>query len=172
MTTVNADDFDIERILPLLQAILHKEPDNVIWDRVYDAVTESTPPAGPTSSFQQTPLFINTGSFANSTEHHKHVDDVLKEKLGHLYVGVPGFFKAFVEDVPGLRQAAQAVFNKCKEGKSPLYGVESGWQGWPKGAKEKDVLSWFTTLTDRLLDLAEGYRPVSRVRRRTLVQPY
>jgi hypothetical protein len=172
MTAVNADDFDIERILPLLQAILHKEPDNVIWDRVYDAVTEPTPPPRPTLSFQQTPLSINTGSFANSTEHRKHVDDVLKEELGHLYVGIPGFFEAFFGDVLGLRPAAQAVFNKCKEGDSPLYRVEVGWQGWPEGAKEKEVLSWFATLTDQLLDLAEGHRPVSRVRRRPLAQPH
>jgi hypothetical protein len=172
MTAVNADDFDIERILPLLQAILHKETDNVIWDRVYDAVTESTPPPRPTSSFQHTPLSINTGSFANSTEHRKHVDDVLKEELGHLYVGIPGFFEAFFKDVPGLRPAAQAVFDKCKEGESPLFRVESGWQGWPEGAKEKDVLSWFATLTDQLLDLAEGHRPVSGIRRRPLAQPH
>ena len=172
MTAVNADDFDIEQILPLLQAILHKEPDRVIWDRVYDAVTKSTPPPRPTSSFQHTPLSINTGSFANSTEHRKHVDDVLKEELGHLYVGIPGFFEALFGDVPGLRPAAQAVFDKCKEGESPLFRVESGWEGWPEGAKEKEVLSWFAPLTDRLLDLAEGHRSVSRVRRRPLAQPH
>jgi hypothetical protein len=171
MTAVNADDFDIERILPLLQAILRKEPDIVIWNAVNDAVTESTPPRRPTSSFQQTPLSINTGSFANSTELRKHVDDVLKEELGHLYAGVPGFFEAFFEDVPGLRPTAQAVFDKCKEGESPLFMVESGWQGWPEGAKEKDVLSWFAPLVDRLLDLADGHRPPPRLRRRPLAQP-
>jgi hypothetical protein len=82
MTAVNTDDFDIERILPLLQAILRKEPDHEIWDRVYNAVTELTPPPRPTSSLKRTPLFINMGSFANSTEHGKYVDNVLKEELG------------------------------------------------------------------------------------------
>jgi hypothetical protein len=48
---------------------------------------------------------LRDGSFANSTEHRKHVDDVLKEELGHLYVGIPGFFDAFFGDVPGLRPA-------------------------------------------------------------------
>ncbi|RYN85705.1 hypothetical protein AA0119_g13200 [Alternaria tenuissima] len=172
MTTVNADDFDIERILPLLQAILHKESDHVIWDRVYDAVAESTPPPRPSSSFQQTPLSINTGSFANSAEHRKHVDDVLKEELGHLYVGVPGFFDAFFGDVPGLRTAAQAVLDKCKEGDSPLYRVESGWQGWPEGAKEKDVLSWFAPLVDQLLDIADEHLSTPRSPRRPLAQPH
>ncbi|KAI1680672.1 hypothetical protein KJE20_09523 [Pyrenophora tritici-repentis] len=170
--STEADNFDIERIKPLLRAVLEHEPDEVVWNRVYDAVTESTPPPCPTSSFQQTPLSINTGSFANSTEHRKHVDDVLKEELGYLYVGIPGFFKAFFEDVPGLRPAAEAVFKKCKEGESPLYQVESGWQGWPEGAKEKDVLSWFAPLIDQLLDFAEEHMPGSHGRRRPLAQPH
>ncbi|KAF1351769.1 hypothetical protein EJ07DRAFT_159287 [Lizonia empirigonia] len=170
--STEADNFDIERIKPLLRAVLENEPDEVIWNRVYDAVTESTPPPRPTSSFQQTPLSINTGSFANSTEHRKHVDDVLKEELGHLYVGIPGFFEAFFEDVPGLRPAALTVFDKCMEGESPLFRVDSGWQGWPEGAKEMDVLSWFASLIDRLLNLAEGHQPVSEIQRRPLAQPY
>ncbi|KAJ6279021.1 hypothetical protein J3E71DRAFT_368428 [Bipolaris maydis] len=170
-SAISSDDFDLERIRPLWNAVLKNESDDVIWRQAEIAVTESTPPPRPLS-FQQTPLSINTGSFANSTEHRKHVDDVLKEELGHLYVGIPGFAEAFFGDVPGLRAAAQAVFNKCKEGESPLFRAESGWEGWPEGAKEKDVLSWFALLTDRLLDLAEGHRPASRIRRRPLAQPY
>ena len=154
---VSSDDFDAERLRPLLDAILKRQPDEFIWNAVYNAVTESTPPPRPTSSFQQTPLSINTGNLANSTEHHKHVDDVLKEELGHLYVGIPGFFDAFFGDVLGLRTAAQAVFDKCKEGDSPLFRVGSGWQGWPERAKEEDVLNWFAPLIDQLLILAEGH---------------
>jgi len=171
MTAVFDDDVDIERLLPLLQAILQKEPDRIIWDRVYDALTKSTPPPRPALPFQQTPLSNNTGSFANSTEYRKHIDLVLKEELGYMYTGVPGYFEAFFEIVPGLRPAAQAVFDKCKEGESPLYQVETGWQGWPEGAKEKDVLSWFVPLIGRLLDLAEGHRPASKVQRRLYAQP-
>jgi hypothetical protein len=36
-----------------------------------------------------------------------------------------------------------------------------GWQSWPEGATEKDVLSRFVPLTDRLLDLVDGHPPVS-----------
>jgi hypothetical protein len=122
-TAVNADGFDVDRILPLLQASLRKESDNVIWNALYDAVTESTPPPRPTSSFQQTPLSINTGSFANSTKHRKHVDYVLKKELGGLYVGIPGFFEAVFGDVPGLRPSAQAMFDKCKERDVLLFWV-------------------------------------------------
>jgi hypothetical protein len=84
-----SDNADTVRAKPLLDAVLSKQPDEVIWDAVYDAVTESTPPPRPLSSFQQTPWLHNTGSFANSTEHRKYVDGVLKEELGPLYVGVP-----------------------------------------------------------------------------------
>ncbi|KAF1934957.1 hypothetical protein EJ02DRAFT_487765 [Clathrospora elynae] len=161
---VRSDDFDAKR------------PNKFVWDAVYNAVynavTKLTHPPRPTSSVQQTPLSINTGSFANSTEHCKYVDGVLKEELGHLHAGIPSFFEAFFGDVPGLRPAAQAVFDKCKEGDSLLFWVESGWQGWPEGAKEKDVLSWFAPLTDRLLDLAKEHWPVSGNRRRPLAQPH
>ena len=168
---VSSDNFDNGRIRPLLDAIVNNQPDEVVWNRVYEAVTESTPPRHPSSSFQQTPLSINTGSFANSAEHRKHVDNVLKEELGHLYVGVPDFFNAFFGGVPGLRTAAQAVLDKCK-GDNPLYCVQNGWQGWPEGAKEKDVLSWFASLIDQLLDIANKHLSTPRSPRRPLAQPY
>ena len=172
MTAVNADDFDAERLIPLLQAVLREEPDDVIWNKVYAAVAASTPPPRPASSIQQTPWLRSTGSFANSTEHRKYVDDVLKEELGHMYVGVPGFFDAFFGEVADLGPAAQAVFDKCKEGDTPLYQEESGWQGWPEGAREGEVLSWFAPLTEQLLDFAEEHRPDAKVRRRAVARPH
>ncbi|RMI96310.1 hypothetical protein CDV36_016325, partial [Fusarium kuroshium] len=78
-----SDNFDFDRVKPLLKSALASEPDALIWDQVYDAVTESTPPPRPiASSLQQTPWLRNTSSFANSSEHRKYVDDVLKEELG------------------------------------------------------------------------------------------
>ena len=159
--STESEDFDLERVIPLLRAVVNDEPNETIWNKVYDAVTEPTPPPRPNSSIQQTPWLHNTGSFANSTEHRKYVDGVLRDELGHLYVGVPGFFEAYLGSVAGLQPAARAVFDKCKEGDSPLYREESGWQGWPQGAKERDVLSWFARLTGQLLDFAEEYQPAS-----------
>ncbi|KAL8314260.1 hypothetical protein RB593_008070 [Gaeumannomyces tritici] len=44
----NLGNFDTNRIKPLLNAILSDHPgDALIWDRVYDAVPESTPPPQP-----------------------------------------------------------------------------------------------------------------------------
>ncbi|KAF2624368.1 hypothetical protein BU25DRAFT_433594 [Macroventuria anomochaeta] len=93
MTAVNADNVDIERIFPLLRAVLCKASD--------------------------------------------------KDKLGQTHVGVPGFFDAFFGEVAGLGTAAQAE--------------ERGWKGWPEGAGERDVLSWFALLTEQLLDSAEEH---------------
>lgn len=116
-------------------------------------------PPRPASSFQQTSGLHNTGSFASSTERRNHVDDVLKEELGPIYVGTPGFSKAFFGKVGGLGPAAQAMFEKCKEGGNPPYREEGGWQSWPEGARERDVLSWFARLTGQLLDFAGEDQP-------------
>ncbi|KAF2621537.1 hypothetical protein BU25DRAFT_426436 [Macroventuria anomochaeta] len=172
MTAVNADNVDVERLLPLLQAVLHKASDEVVWDKVYAAVTESTPPPLPASSIQQTPWLRSTDSFANSTEHRKYVEDVLKEELGQMHVGVPGFFDAFFGGVAGLDTVAQAVFDRCKDGDTPLYQEEGGWRDWPEGAREQDVLSWFAPLTEQLLDFADEHRAAPRVRCRTVARPH
>jgi hypothetical protein len=109
---ITSDDFDLDSIKSLLKSALASEPDALIWDRVYDAVAESTPPPRPiASSFQQTPWLRNTSSFANSSEHRKYVDDVLKEGLGSMYVGVRHFHNAYFGGVAGLDAASQVFFN-------------------------------------------------------------
>ncbi|KAL2015068.1 hypothetical protein VTK56DRAFT_6412 [Thermocarpiscus australiensis] len=46
-SAVHSDDFDLDRTRPLLKAALADDLDDaLVWDRVYDAVTESTPPPG------------------------------------------------------------------------------------------------------------------------------
>ena len=137
-SAILSGSFDTTRISPLLDAVLNKQHDEVIWNAVYDAVAESTPPPRPISSLPQTPWLRSTSSFANSNEHRKYVDDVLKDELGAMYVGVPGFFKAFFGNVASLEPAAQAILVKCKEINNPLYEEESSWQSWPEGARERD----------------------------------
>lgn len=117
-SAIYSDNFDTARIRPLLNAVLHKLPDKVIWDAVYDAVMESTPPPRPASSIQQTLWLHNTGSFANSTEHRKYIDSVLRDELGHLYVGVPDLFEVYLGSVAGLQPAARAVLDMRKEGQA------------------------------------------------------
>ncbi|EJT68062.1 hypothetical protein GGTG_14359 [Gaeumannomyces tritici R3-111a-1] len=169
---VASDDFDLDRIKPLLRAALAGDPnDALIWDQVYRAVAESTPPPRLVpSSFQQTPWLHNTGSFANSSEYRQDVDRVLRLELGPLYVGLPGFREVFFGRVAGLHAASKAVLEKCMEGSNPLFGGE-GWSGWPAGAQEKEVLNWLDNIILKLDAFAENYRPTPTRRRRPLAQP-
>ncbi|RSL39791.1 hypothetical protein CEP51_016769, partial [Fusarium floridanum] len=167
-----SDNFDFDRVKPLLKSALASEPDALIWDQVYDAVTESSPPPRPiASSLQQTPWLRNTSSFANSSEHRKYVDDVLKEELGSMYVGLRHFHNTYFGGVVGLDAVSEAVFDQCIEGSDPLF--EDGWKGWPEDANQDDVLSWFSDFSDKLATLADGYGSISthQHRRRPLAQP-
>ncbi len=88
-TAVYSNDFDIERVIPLLNAVLTNEPDEVIWNKVYAAVTESTPPPRPLPYLAQTPYLHTTSSFVSSSEHRKYVDDVLNSPLRNTLYSSP-----------------------------------------------------------------------------------
>ena len=49
------------------------------------------------------------------------MDNVLKEELGPLYIGIPSLYKAFFREVEGLKEVSAVVFKKCKEGDNLLY---------------------------------------------------
>lgn len=167
-TAVTSDDFDLDRIKPLLKSAITGDPDDV-WGQVYKAVTESTPPPQAiASSVQQTPWLRNTSGFANSSEYRKDVDRVLRDELGAMYVGLPRFREAFFGRVAGLETASEAVFKKCMEGSEPLFS--NGWSGWPTDANQDDVLSWFAKLNERLATFAEEYNSTP-THRRPLAQP-
>ncbi|KAH7007912.1 uncharacterized protein B0I36DRAFT_370622 [Microdochium trichocladiopsis] len=170
-SAVSSDGFDLVRVKPLLKAAIADDPDDaVIWNEVYHAVTESTPPPRPTaSSLHQTPWLHNTSSFANSSEGRKDVDRVLKLELGPLYVGLPRFCETYFGRVAGLETAAEAVFKECKGGSNPLF--HEGWSGWPKDANQDDVLSWFAGLCEKLAAFAEHHGSNPACRRRPLAQP-
>ncbi|KAK0631042.1 hypothetical protein B0T17DRAFT_491021 [Bombardia bombarda] len=168
-TAITFDDFDLDRIKPLLKSAITGDPDDV-WGQVYKAVTESTPPPRAiASSVQQTPWLYNTSGFANSSEYRKDVDRVLRDELGAIYVGLPRFHEAFFGRIAGLKIISEAVFKKCIEGSEPLFS--NGWSGWPTDANQDDVLSWFTELNEKLATFAEGYKSTPTHRRRPLAQP-
>jgi hypothetical protein len=171
--SLESDDSDLDRIKPLLKAALaHDSDDTLVWSRVYDAVTavtESTPPPRPiASSLQQTPWLRNTGSFANSSEHREHVDNVLSEELGPMY-DLRDFHKTYFGDVPNLETASKTFFEHCLEGSNPLFG--DGWMSWPEEAKQDDVLSWFADFTEKLAAFAESCNSAPTHKRRTLAKP-
>jgi hypothetical protein len=80
---VDSDDFDIDRAIPLLKAVLNHGSDEDVWNNAIAIVTECTPPGS-------VPCQLQTPILRNSSERRKYVDDVLKEELGPLHVGIPG----------------------------------------------------------------------------------
>ncbi|KAK0612607.1 hypothetical protein B0T17DRAFT_649038 [Bombardia bombarda] len=170
ISAIASGDFDLNRIKPLLNAALAEIPDNEIWDQVYNAVTESTPPPQPiASSLQQTPWLRNTSSFVNSSEHRKYMDDVLKEELGLLYIGLRGFEQTYFKNIADLETASEAFFKQCTREGDPLF--DDGWTGWPKDANQDDVLTWFAGFSEKLSSFAEGYKSTPMCQRRPLARP-
>ncbi|KAJ2906934.1 hypothetical protein MKZ38_009797 [Zalerion maritima] len=170
-SAINGGDFNFDRTRPLLNATLADNLDDVrIWDRVYDPVVESTPPPRPIYSIQETPWLRNTNSFANSSEYRRDVDKVLKEELGSMFVGIPGFHERFFGGVAELDTVSELVFKRCVKGDKPLHSG-GAWTGWPHNAKEEEVLSFFAQLSDQLEKFAEEFRSTPTTRRRPLAQP-
>ncbi|KAI6372627.1 hypothetical protein MCOR31_003618 [Pyricularia oryzae] len=165
-------DFDFDRFKPLLLiAIANNRDDAFLWDQVYRAVTEATPPSQSVASSLQTPWLHNTGSFANSSEYRQDVDKVLRSELGPLYVGLPCFWDAFFGRMAGLRAISENVFKECTESSDPLF-CGKGWNGWPTEAKEKEMMEWLYNIIPKLSPFAENYRPNQPTRRhRSLAQP-
>ncbi|KAJ6019331.1 hypothetical protein N7522_001398 [Penicillium canescens] len=171
ISAVASNDFDHERIKPLLKSsLVVTSTDEQIWNLVDDAAAESTPPPRAiASSLQQTPSFQKTSSFANSSEYRQDVDRVLKSELGPLYVGLPHFYSTFFGGVSGLQTASNAVFKKCTEGSDALFA--DGWKGWPKDADQEHVLSWFADLSEKLATFSADHNSGSTHLRRPLAQP-
>ncbi|KAK4135944.1 hypothetical protein BT67DRAFT_461555 [Trichocladium antarcticum] len=162
--SLDSDDFDLDRIKPVLDAALADHlDDTLVWNRIYNAVTESqsTPPPRPiASSFQQTPWLRNTSSFANSSEHREYIDNVLKEELGPIYIGLQDLYKTYFGDIPNLENASETFFEQnCLGGSNPLFSGQD------------DVLSWFVVFTEKLAAFAESCDSAPAHKRRPLAKP-
>lgn len=150
-----------ERVKPLLNAVISHEPDEILWDKVYEAVTESTPPPRPLPFIQQTPSTPNTCSLADSSE---------EELSLSIYVGVPGFVDAHFAHIAGLDLLAQAVFEKCTDKDEAVYS-QNRWREWPDGANEKDVIAWFEKVVGWLVKVADGHQLVQNTTTKLLARP-
>ena len=67
------------------------------------------------------------------------MDNILKEELGPLYIGISGLYKTFFRGVEGLEAVSAVIFKKCKEGDNPLY-AKGGWYNWPKSVEQDNIL--------------------------------
>ena len=124
---LDSNQQEISSATLLLKRIIDNTPDVEVWNTVYSPLTQSTPPPRPVLNIDQTPWLRTTSSLANSSEHRKYIDDVLKDELDpSLYIGIPGFYKAFFGNIRGLKEAAAAVITKSETGDNPLYNKERG----------------------------------------------
>ncbi|KAH8727358.1 hypothetical protein GQ44DRAFT_738332 [Phaeosphaeriaceae sp. PMI808] len=181
---INTRDFDVGRVISLLRAVLNDESDEVIWEEVYDLLTEPTftadaapstpPPSGPrcTASFQQTPWSFNTGSFADTSDLRKNVDPILKDEVeDNLTTDHQDAFDTFFGQITQLREMTAAVLQSCKEVEPPLFQENVGWVEWPERCEEAAVLQFLRRHVDHFLRSADdcGFRPTKR--RRCLATP-
>jgi hypothetical protein len=60
------------------------------------------------------------------SKYRKYIDNILKEKLGPLYIGIPSLYKVFFRGVEGLKEVSATVFKKYKEGDNLLYANKGG----------------------------------------------
>ena len=94
------------------------------------------------------------------------MDMVIKEQLGNMHVGVPGFYNRFLGCVAGLEEAFEIIYKKCTEGSSPRFSKGGGgWSGWPQDPSEEKVLNWLGELVVELAVFAQAYKspPALRV---------
>ncbi|PYH88282.1 hypothetical protein BO71DRAFT_365724 [Aspergillus ellipticus CBS 707.79] len=169
-STIDSNDFDVKNLIPLCVAVYTGEPDEVVWNKVYAALAETTPPPKSIHFLGQTPYLHTTSSFVNSSEQRRHVDAVLKEELGYIHIGVQAFYDSYLGVIDGLGETGAAVFRRCQEDRGPLFNSD-GWRDWPRRASEREVLTWLSTIVTHLRDIAreEGFALPSQ--RTVLAQP-
>ncbi|KAL6228841.1 hypothetical protein BDW75DRAFT_250535 [Aspergillus navahoensis] len=134
ISVLDSEEFEIRRIIPLLNAVLDAEADEVIWRKTYAVIVEPTPPPRPLPFLGQTPYLHTTSSFVNSVEGGK----------GSIYVDDQEFAEVFFGNITGLEAASATIMSRCTDGDEPLYNDSTGWRDWPPSAQEKEVLQWLT----------------------------
>jgi hypothetical protein len=172
ISVIDSDDFDIERIQPLLSAVLDHKSDLSILNDAYNAINESTPSPRLQAHALQTPCTHSTSSIVNSSEHRQHMDDILKEELGPIYIGLLEFHEVVFEKIQSLKKTAEAIFHQCQEVENPLYHPKEGCRATGLGGgQEKVVLKWFTERVENFLDFAKDQTSLPDPPRRPLTRP-
>ena len=154
-SAVNSDDFDIERVIPLLKAVINNESDDIIWDKAYAAVTEFTPQAhwsNATSSIVNSSAAFDTPSRSSSASQrgieqtHDEVDQrILEELTGRVYYGVGEFFERYFEGKIWTNNTRDIYENSRHQ------YAEGRWSGWPEPSAQGLFFEWFMKFQDTVL---------------------
>ncbi|PSN59265.1 hypothetical protein BS50DRAFT_580135 [Corynespora cassiicola Philippines] len=181
---VNASEFNVRHVVPLLVVVLGNKADGIIWEKVYEilqgpAFTTSAKPSTPppsrpsrTASFQQTPWSFNTGSFADTSDLRKNVDPILRSEVeDNLRIDHPDVFDTFFGRIQGLDEVIAAVLQSCKDSEYQLFQEGIGWLEWPEACGEREVLQFLRSHVDRFLQLAAKHGFCPSKHRRCVTTP-
>jgi hypothetical protein len=153
LSAVCSDDFDIDRIKPLLNAVLSHEPDESIWDEVYGAVTKSNPPTildkrlnpSTLSRFSIIPTYTGTNIKTKSSRllDGDKRDNVEKELFVEIQTCIfrdVGCFwdKFFVDQREEIKVMVEKMINTEYRDKR--------WTGFPANTGEENVWNWQCSL--------------------------
>src|SRR2546423_10975152 len=135
---VTSGSFDFKLAIPLLDAILKKASDVVIWKAVFALVESRATPATRILANVDTPYKSTSSSQQGSEQTHDEVDPrILQEINGSIFMGAEGFYQKYFEGKswsPKVEEIVRGVKPKIKDGH---------WTEYPKPPTETKFLEWF-----------------------------
>ncbi|KAG6042253.1 hypothetical protein E4U39_006137 [Claviceps sp. Clav50 group G5] len=147
----------------LLAKAIDQADDKNLWKQVEKFISTNSRNQCADTPFSQFEAFV-----ANSSEHRKDVDHLMREELGQIHVDIPCLLQTFFpSSVDGLKRSSESFFKKCRRGRTPRYKDDS-WTNWPAGAVEKEVFRWLKRFCKKLEKFARRSRPDVPRRRRLL----
>ncbi|KAG6131202.1 hypothetical protein E4U12_003843 [Claviceps purpurea] len=154
---------EIRHVRRLLAAALNGEDEKHLWKQVKKFIIKISQNRCAGSPFSH-----NSVDLANSSEHCKDVDDLMREELGLTHVGIPKLLETFFpRSVDDLERTSKVFFTKCTRGRTPRYKDDT-WTDWPTRASEKKVFRWLKRFCKRLDKFVHRSRPDIPHRRRLL----
>ncbi|KAG6053956.1 hypothetical protein E4U32_007201 [Claviceps aff. humidiphila group G2b] len=111
-------------------------------------------PYSTVSDHLQSPSQYTTDYVTSSSDYREDTNLLLKNKLkGRLDVDTPGFLDAFFPS-RDYQQTAEKFLDRCKAGVVPEF--HNGWDTWPDGAAETEVVAWLRLVTDELEEFSRA----------------
>ncbi|KAG6132523.1 hypothetical protein E4U38_003303 [Claviceps purpurea] len=106
------------------------------------------------SSPSQSTSQYTTDYVTSSSEYREDTNILLKNKLkGRLGIDTPGFLDAFFPS-SDYQQTAERFLDRCKAGAVPAF--HNGWDTWPDGAAETEVVTWLKLVTDEVEEFSRA----------------
>ncbi|KAG6056154.1 hypothetical protein E4U32_005859 [Claviceps aff. humidiphila group G2b] len=147
----------------LLAKAIDQADDKDLWKQVKKFISTNSQ-----NQCADTPFSQHEALVANSSEHRKDVDHLMREDLGQIHVGISRLLQTFFpSSVDDLERTSKVFFKKCQRGRTPRYKDDT-WTDWPTRAVEKKVFRWLKRFCKRLDKFARRFRPDIRHRRRLL----